>query len=218
MKGFFITGTDTDAGKTYVSSLVIKALREAGLNTLGYKPICCGGREDAYALQAASGGEVELDRVNPLWMRTAAAPYVASMFEKTEFSVEPLLQGARDLGEQCDVLIAEGVGGWMVPIQKDYMVGDFAKDLGLPTVLVVGNRLGALNHTMLTIQSMRATGVEPVGLIFNNLIDELDTATITNKGIIEDLTGVPVLLDVIRDQEEIESWPLLDLLGVEANV
>ncbi len=218
MKGFFITGTDTDAGKTYVSSLVIKALREAGLNTLGYKPICCGGREDAYALQAASGGEVELDRVNPLWMRTAAAPYVASMFEKTEFSVEPLLQGARDLGEQCDVLIAEGVGGWMVPIQKDYMVGDFAKDLGLPTVLVVGNRLGALNHTMLTIQSMRATGVEPVGLIFNNLIDELDTATITNKGIIEDLTGVPVLLDVIRDQEEIESWPLLDLLGIEANV
>ena len=161
---------------------------------------------------------MELDQVNPLWMRTAAAPYVAGMFEKTEFSVEPLLQGARDLGSQCDVLVAEGVGGWMVPIQKDYMVGDFAKDLGLPTILVVGNRLGALNHTMLTIQAMRATGVEPVGLIFNNLIDELDTATITNKGIIEDLTGVPVLLDVIRDQEEIESWPLLDLLGIEANV
>ena len=218
MKGFFITGTDTDAGKTYVSSLIIKALRAEGVGALGYKPICCGGREDAYTLQAASGGEVELEKVNPLWMRTAAAPYVAGMFEKTDFEVQPLLDGARDLASDCEVIIAEGVGGWLVPLQKDYMIGDFARDLALPTILVVGNRLGALNHTLLTVQAMREKGVEPVGLIFNNLIDELDTATITNKGIIEDLTGVPVLMDVIRDQEEIEAWPFMDLLGIEASV
>ncbi len=215
MKGFFITGTDTDAGKTYVSSLIIKSLRAEGINTLGYKPLCCGGREDAYALKEASGGEVDLDKVNPVWMRTAAAPYVAAMFEKASIEIEPLIKGASELAEQCDVVIAEGAGGWMVPVLKDYTIGDYAKELGLPVILIVGNKLGALNHTMLTVQAMRASGVEPVGLIFNNLIDELDTATITNKGIAEEMTGVPVLMDVIRDQEEIEAWPFMDLLGIE---
>lgn len=213
MKGLFITGTDTGAGKTYVSSLIIKALRAEGVDAVGYKPICCGGREDAYALQNASGGAVDLDRVNPCYLRTPAAPYVAGMFENRDLEVAPLLQGCRELGEEYAAVVAEGVGGWLVPILKDYMVADLAKDLGLPTVLVVGNRLGALNQTLLTVQSMRAIGVEPAGLIFNHLTDELDTAAITNKGIAEDLTGVPVLMDVIRDQEELEAWPFLELMG-----
>ena len=101
-----------------------------------------------------------------------------------------------------------------VPILKDYMVADFARELGLPTILVVGNRLGALNQTLLSVESMRATGVEPAGLVFNHLEDELDTAAITNKGIAEDLTGVPVLTDVIRGQESIEAWPFQELIGL----
>lgn len=218
MKGIFITGTDTGAGKTYVSSLLVKALRAEGVDAVGYKPICCGGREDAYALQHASGGTVDLDRVNPCYLRTAAAPYVAGMFESRELEVPPLIQGAKDLGDDYEVVIAEGVGGWQVPILKDYMVADFAKELGWPVILVVGNRLGALNQTLLTVQSMRSIGVEPAGLIFNHLDDELDTAAITNKGIAEDLTGVPVLMDVIRDQEEIEAWPFMDILELEPKV
>jgi len=103
-----------------------------------------------------------------------------------------------------------------VPILKDYMVADFAKELGLPTILVVGNRLGALNQTLLSVESMRATGVEPAGLVFNHLDDELDTAAITNKGIAEDLTGVPVLMDIIRDQESVEAWPFQELIGQSA--
>jgi len=218
MKGFFITGTDTDAGKTYVTSLIIKALREEKLDAVGYKPICCGGREDAYALQEASGGDgggtLDLYKVNPFWMRTPAAPYVAGMFEKKQLEIEPLLQGARDLATDHDLVLVEGVGGWLVPILKDYMIADLAKDLGLPVILVVGNRLGALNQTLLTVQSMRAAGVEPVGMVFNNLIEELDTATVTNKNIAEDLTGVPVLADVIQGQQEIEPWPFLELLSL----
>ncbi|MCP5535049.1 MAG: dethiobiotin synthase [Akkermansiaceae bacterium] len=213
MKGIFVTGTDTGAGKTYVSSLIIKALRAEGVDAVGYKPICCGGREDAYALQNASGGAVDLDRVNPCYLRTPAAPYVAGMFENKELTIEPLVQGYKDLGAEYEVVVVEGVGGWQVPILKDYMVADFSRDLGLPTVLVVGNRLGALNMTLLTVQSMRASGIEPAGLVFNHLDDELDTAAITNKGIAEDLTGVPVLMDVIRDQEELEAWPFLELIG-----
>jgi len=213
MKGIFITGTDTDAGKTYVSSLIIEALRGEGVDAVGYKPICCGGREDAYALQKASGGEIDLERVNPQWMRTPAAPYVAGMFENHDLDLSSLVKGCKDLGADHEVVIAEGVGGWMVPIAKDYMVADYARDLGLPVILVVGNRLGALNHTLLTVQSMRAIGVEPAGMIFNNLVDELDTAAITNKGIAEDLTGVEVITDVIHGQEEIEAWPFMDLIG-----
>jgi len=216
MKGFFIAGTDTDAGKTYVTSLLIKALRAEKVKAVGYKPICCGGREDAYALQEASGGDaggaLDLRKVNPFWMRTPAAPYVAGMFEKKKVDIEKLLQGARDLGDTNEAVLVEGVGGWKVPILKDYMVSDFAKDLGLPVLLVVGNRLGALNHTLLTVESMRANGIEPCGIIFNNLIDELDTATITNMNMAEELTGVPVITDVIQGQESIEAWPFLDLL------
>lgn len=212
MKGIFVTGTDTGAGKTYVSALMIKALRAEGVDAVGYKPICCGGREDAYTLQNASGGTVDLDRVNPCYLRTAAAPYVASMFENQELEVAPLIEAYKDLAAEYEVVIVEGVGGWKVPILKDYMVADFAKELGLPTVLVVGNRLGALNQTLLTVESMRAIGVEPAGLVFNHLDDELDTAAITNKGIAEDLTGVPVLMDVIRDQESVEAWPFQEVV------
>ncbi|HCC20190.1 MAG TPA: dethiobiotin synthase [Verrucomicrobiales bacterium] len=213
MEGLFITGTDTDAGKTYVSSLIIKALREEGVDAVGYKPICCGGREDAYALQSASGGVVDLDDVNPCWMRSASAPYVAGMFENKELNIKKLLDGARNMAANHGLVLCEGVGGWKVPITKDYLVADFAKDLGWPVLLVVGNRLGALNHTALTIDSMRACGIEPVGMVFNNLSDELDTAEITNKGIAEEMTGVPVLTDVIHGQAEIEAWPFQDLMG-----
>jgi len=215
MKGLFITGTDTGAGKTYVAALLIEALRADGVDAVGYKPICCGGREDAYALVKASGGAVALDEVNPCYLRTAAAPYVAGMFEKNELDVAALVKGCRDLGEKHEVVIVEGVGGWQVPILRDYMVADFAKELELPTILVVGNRLGALNPTLLTVASMRSMGIEPAGMIFNHLDDELDTAAITNKGIAEDLTGVPVITDVIQGQEKIEASPFLPIMGLE---
>ena len=214
IKGIFVTGTDTGAGKTYVSALVIKALRDEGIDAVGYKPICCGGREDAYTLHDASEGCVELDRINPCYLRTAAAPYVAGMFENRELEIEPLITGYQQLAAEHDLVIVEGVGGWRVPILKDYMVSDFAQELGLPTILVVGNRLGALNTTLLSVESMRSGGVEPAGLVFNHLDEELDTAAITNKGIAEELTGVPVLTDVIRGQESIEAWPFQELVGL----
>jgi dethiobiotin synthetase len=213
MNGLFITGTDTDVGKTYVSALIIKAMRDEGVDAVGYKPICCGGREDAYTLQSASGGMIDIDEVNPFWMRSASAPYVAGMFENKELDTGELLDRARVMAENHELVLCEGAGGWKVPILKDYLMADFAKDLGWPVLLVVGNRLGALNHTALTVESMRASGVEPVGMVFNNLSDELDTAEITNKGIAEEMTGVPVLTDVIHGQEEIEAGPFLDVLG-----
>jgi len=212
-KGIFFTGTDTDAGKTYVSTLVLNALRAERVDAVGYKPICCGERDDAVRLHQASEESVTLDEINPIWFKTPAAPHVAAMFEGEPVDRDVVNSGFKHLTEKSAVVIAEGVGGWQVPIQgMDYTVEHMAQDFELPVVVVVGNKMGALNHTILTIQSMRAAGVEPAGLVFNNLLDELDTACITNKGVIEDLTGVPVLTDVIRNQEEIEAWPFLELL------
>ena len=214
-RGIFFTGTDTDAGKTYVSTLVLRALRAERIDAVGYKPICCGERDDAVRLAAASDEMVTLDEVNPIWLKTPAAPHVAAMFENCPIDRAVVNSGFETVAAKSSVVIAEGVGGWQVPINgMDYTVGHMAQDLGLPVIVVVGNKLGAMNHTILTVQSMRAMGIEPAGLVFNNLMDELDTATITNKGIIEDMIGVEVLTDVIREQEEIEAWPFMEILGI----
>lgn len=214
-KGFFITGTDTDAGKTYVTQLLLEALKNEGVHAAGYKPICCGDRDDAVILKQASLVELDLNEINPIWLKTPAAPHVAAIFENEELDITKIKSGFKNIENKSQVTIVEGIGGWKVPISgMNYTVADMAKDINLPVILVVGNRLGALNHTILTIESMRATGVEPVGLIFNNLTDELETATITNKGIIEDLMGVEVITDIIRDQQEVESWPFMELLGI----
>jgi len=208
----FVTATDTDAGKTYVSCLILKALRSEGIDAVGYKPICCGDRNDAVHLAEASGG-IDVEEVNPIWLKTPAAPHVAATFEGVEISKCTLIDCFESLATKHEVVIVEGVGGWMVPITEEYMLGDFAKELNLPAVLVVKNVLGALNHTLLTVESMRKRGVEPAGYVFNTIDDEQDTARITNKGIVEQVSGVEVLTDVIHAQEEIEAWPFLELLG-----
>jgi dethiobiotin synthetase len=214
-KGLFITGTDTDCGKTYVSSLIIRALRAERVDAVGYKPICCGDRNDAVELVDASDNMVTADQVNPVWLKTPAAPHVAAMFENSPIDPKALLQGRVDLGVSHQVVVTEGVGGVLVPIAgKEFSVAELAKELGDPVLLVVGNKLGALNHTLLTVEAMRSRGIEPAGLVFNNLFEELDTATITNKGIVEDMCGVEVITDVIRGQRDIEAWPFLELLGL----
>ena len=209
-KGLFITGTDTDCGKTYVTSLIIRALRAERVDAVGYKPICCGDRNDALELVDASDDMVTVEEVNPLWFKTPAAPHVAAMFENAPIESKDLLKGRADLGAEHQVVVTEGVGGLLVPINgKSYAV-----DINDPVLLVVGNKLGALNHTLLTVEAMRSRGIEPAGLIFNNLVEELDTAMVTNKGIVEDMCGVEVITDVIRGQRDIEAWPFLELLGL----
>lgn len=213
---FFVTATDTDAGKTYISRLIIEALRREGLDWVGYKPVVCGDRGDAIELALAAGENQDaLDAINPLWLKTPAAPHVACMLEGVAMDFASLIRGYDERKTGHDGVIVEGAGGWLVPMTRELMMADLVSEMGLPVLLVVKNQLGALNHTMLTVESMRARGVEPAGLIFNHAHDELDTAAITNKGIIEDLCGVEVLTDVIRGQEEIEAWPFLDLIEAQ---
>ena len=211
---FFVTGTDTGVGKTYVTRLILETLRREGIDAVGYKPVACGDREDATELAAASGG-LSLDEVNPVYLNTPVAPYVAGLLENRTIDPSELLAGFHHLAAAHTEVIVEGAGGWEVPLAPNYRISDLAKDLGLPVIVVAGNRLGALNHILLTVNAIRATGLSCAGIILNQLDDELDTAMITNKGVIEDLTGVPLLDHLIHSQDFLDE-EILGALGFTA--
>ncbi len=205
---FFITGTDTGVGKTYVTRLLVETLRNAGLDAVGYKPVACGDREDAVILSAVSGG-ISIEEVNPVYLKTPVAPYVACMLENRRVEPAVLIAGFHQLAGKHAQVLVEGAGGWEVPIAPNYRVSDLAADLNLPVILVAGNKLGALNHIILTVNAIRAKGLICAGIYLNQLEDEMDTAMITNKGVVEDLTGVPLLDHLIHGQDFLEIEGLL---------
>lgn len=206
----FITGTDTGVGKTRTTRLLIEFLRAAGRDAVGYKPVCAGDRDDAILLAEVSGDE-PLDAINPVHFQSAVAPYVAAMLENTTLDPAVLISAYQALAARHELVLVEGAGGWEVPLAPGYRISDLAADLGLPIILVAANKLGVLNHVLLTVDAIRAKGLTCVGIVLNQLGDELDTAMITNKGIIEDLTGVPLLTHLIHNQDflDLEDFPIL---------
>jgi dethiobiotin synthetase len=209
---FFVTGTDTGVGKTHVTRLLLEAYRRAGIDAVGYKPVACGDRDDARILGEASGGLPD-DEVNPVYLKSALAPYVAGLLENRPVDTAVLVDGYRRLAEKHQVVIVEGAGGWEVPVAANYRISDLAAELGLPVVIVAANRLGSLNHILLTVGAIRARGLKCAGIFLNQLDDELDTAMITNKGVIEDLTGVPLLEHLIHGQDFLDE-EVVSKLGV----
>jgi dethiobiotin synthetase len=208
----FITGTDTGVGKTYVTRLIIRGLRDAGIDAVAYKPVACGDRDDARILAEASGG-LALEDVNPVFFKGPVAPYVAGLLENRMADPAELIAGYQRLAAKHAVIVVEGAGGWEVPITANYHISDLAAELRLPVVLVAANRLGALNHILLTLGAIRARGSACAGVFLNQLDDELDTAMITNKGVIEGLTGVPLLDHLIQGQDFLDegAWGRLAL-------
>lgn len=193
----FVTGTDTGVGKTYVVSWMVAAMRKEGIDAVGMKPICCGDRDDAEALHRASEGAVALNEINPVWFRTPAAPYTAAMIEGRIVDLALIRETFARLLASHQRVVVEGVGGWLVPINRDYFVSDLAREFAVPVIVVVANRLGALNHTLLTIESIRGSGLECAGIILNHVASEqADPATVTNRGILEEIAGVPILAEV----------------------
>ncbi len=196
----FVTGTDTGVGKTFVTARLIRELRTGGLDTVGLKPICCGGREDAEILREAADGTLTLNEVNPVWLRTPAAPYTAAMIENRAVDLALVRETIRAVRARHGSVLVEGVGGWLVPIERGYTVADLAVEVGLPVAVVVRNRLGALNHAALTLHHLRGTGLECAGIILNDAgvaaeggEEAEGIAMTTNPGVLEDWLGVRVL-------------------------
>lgn len=200
----FLTGTDTNVGKSYVASLLVRALRAEGRDCVGLKPICCGDRDDATLLHAAAEGAIELNDVNPVWLRTPAAPYTASLIENRPIDLALIRESFARARAAHESVIVEGAGGWLVPIERHYYIADLAAEFGLPVAIVVANRLGALNHALLTIAAVRARGLECAGLIVNHPSADEDIATTTNRGVLEEFAGVPILFDIAYGQRGIK--------------
>lgn len=199
----FITGTSTGVGKTHVTRLLVRALRGQGLDTVAMKPICCGDRADSEILHEAAERSIPLNDVNPVWLRAPLAPYAAAMVEGRQIDLDLIRDVFQRLRANHRSLLVEGVGGWMVPIRRDYFVRDLAADFRLPVAVVVDDRLGALNHTILTVESIRASGLQCAGLILNRIAPS-DPATATNRAILEDLLSVPILFELEPGQETLE--------------
>lgn len=201
---YFITGTDTGVGKTYVGSMLTRALRAAGFDTVALKPVCCGTREDVEALCAAADNELSPDAANPVWLQTPVAPLVAARLENREVNLRALAAWFEHHRQRRRSLVVEGAGGWLVPLSARETVADLAALFGLPVLLVVANRLGCLNHTLLTLESIRAYGLECRGIALNTLPGNSNQATQTNRQTLEEICDVPILFDIKADQRNIE--------------
>jgi dethiobiotin synthetase len=189
----FITGTDTGVGKTYTATRLLELLRASGAFCAGMKPICCGDRRDAELLLAAGCDGLTIEDINPVWLKTPAAPIVGSLVEKTNIHIENMLAAFHALQNRVEHVIVEGAGGWMVPIRPDYFISDLAVAMELPVLVVAYNRLGCLNHAALTVQSVVGHGLRCVGLVLNNAQDTGDIAALTNADILRKILDVPVL-------------------------
>ncbi|HEY2418861.1 MAG TPA: dethiobiotin synthase [Steroidobacteraceae bacterium] len=200
MRGYFVTGTDTGIGKTRVSAGLLKALTETGLKTAGMKPIASGAtqtpeglrNEDALALMAAASLEKPYAVVNPYCFATPVAPHLAAREAQVEIGLDPIRAAYSELCLGADAVVVEGVGGWQVPLSSGLEVPDLAREFGLPVLLVVGMRLGCLNHALLTARAIRADGLELGGWVANG-IDPDFLRPEANHATLEAELGAPLL-------------------------
>ncbi|MBI4995584.1 MAG: dethiobiotin synthase [Rhodocyclales bacterium] len=173
-QAYFVTGTDTGVGKTFATCALLHAGRKQGLQVLGMKPVAAGvddhGRnDDVERLIAASSIAAPRELVNPYCFDAAAAPHIAAAVEGRSIDPQHIAAAARDLAAGADLLLVEGVGGFRVPLGHDVDTADLAVRLGLPVILVVGLRLGCLNHALLTSEAIRSRGLKLAGWIANDI-------------------------------------------------
>jgi len=195
MTGAFITGTDTGVGKTYFTAYWTSCLRQMGIPALALKPIASGDRSDAETLSRASDNILSLDDINPIHFDSPLAPLTACRKLRQPFPKVTLGRHLADIQSRYPgPFLVEGVGGWRVPLDKDYGIREWAQELNLPVVLVARAGLGTLNHILLTVDSILHSQLPILGIILNLHQTLDDEATRTNPQLIQELTGLPVYL------------------------
>ena len=187
----FVTGTDTDVGKTWVTTRLLALLRIRGLDAVGMKPIECGGHEDSRAIYEVSEPfGPPLEEVNPIHLEEPLAPLAVE--EPVPIDFKKLKKGANSLRERWEFLLIEGAGGWLVPLDEKRMVSDLAVAFGFPVLVVASNRLGVLNHTLLTVRAIEESGLTCLG-VFLNTFEEEDPSQKSNAEVLRQVLGeIPV--------------------------
>ncbi|QHB33357.1 ATP-dependent dethiobiotin synthetase BioD [Yersinia canariae] len=178
IKRWFITGTDTDVGKTVASCALLQAAALEGYRTAGYKPVASGSQmtadglrnSDALALQANSTQALSYAQVNPLTLREATSPHIASVSEGQDIHLPVLSEGLRQLEQSADWILVEGAGGWFTPLSAQATFADWVQQEQLPVIMVVGVKLGCINHALLTALAVQQAGLPLVGWVANEVI------------------------------------------------
>ncbi|MDW7727863.1 MAG: dethiobiotin synthase [Candidatus Methanoperedens sp.] len=205
MAGIFITGTDTSIGKTAVAGGLAGALADKGLDVGVMKPVQSGAglrngmfySPDAEFMIAACGSQDEMELVCPVMLREPLAPSVAAELEGKTVDVGIIKNAYLELERRHDIVIVEGAGGIAVPVKDNFLYSDLIRFLGMPVIIVARAGLGTINHTFLTAEYAKTCGITVTGVIINGF--KGGTAEETNPGIIEKLTGVPILGIVPHD-------------------
>lgn len=214
-RGYFVTGTDTEIGKTVASAALIRALNRRGTRTVGMKPVASGcadtagglRNEDALSLMRAAAVECPYVDVNPYAFAPPIAPHIAAADVGVVIDFNRIRECHARLAAAADCVVVEGVGGWTVPLNADQSVADLAVALDLPAVLVVGMRLGCLNHALLTAESMRHAGVRCAGWVANELDGSMarleeNVRTLRAMMPFPMIARIPVLRDLTDTQVE----------------
>lgn len=200
MNGVFVTGTDTGVGKTFSACVLLHALRRAGLATFPMKPVAAGAvgtpdgprNDDTIDLVAAAGGGFDPALVTPVLLREPMAPHVAALREGRTVELAPILAAWRSR-PAGSFAVVEGVGGFQVPLGEGFDTVDLARALGLPVVLVVGLRLGCLNHALLTADAVRTAGLPLAGWIAN-AVDPAMAVPDENVQALRERLGAPLVV------------------------
>lgn len=166
-KFIFVAGTDTGVGKTVVSCALAAALRLEGVRVGVMKPVACGGRQDALELMQAAGCAEPLEVVNPVSLERPLSPHVAARLEGRRIDLSAIDRAAARLAAAHEVVVVEGCGGLLVPIRGKFLVIDLIRRLGARAVLVSRSGLGAINHSLLSVEALRARGIRPLGIIYD---------------------------------------------------
>ncbi|OZG71511.1 dethiobiotin synthase [Hahella sp. CCB-MM4] len=198
----FITGTDTEVGKTFVSAALLHAFSKAGLRTIGLKPVAAGCEsssqglvnEDALTLQHFASVKLPYSQVNPVALEAPIAPHIAAQREGKNLSLSRLVGLCRGtLMAPHDMSIVEGAGGWLVPLNSRELLSDLALELRTPVILVVGLRLGCLNHALLTMEAIQRRGIPLAGWIGNQCQQESMAALEENLDTLKSAIRAPCL-------------------------
>jgi dethiobiotin synthetase len=173
----FITGTDTEIGKTMVSAAILHKLVQSGVRACGMKPIAAGAEmvegalrnEDADQLRAAGNVHLPASLTTPFMLRTPAAPHIAAAIDGVAIDPVPIIAAYAEIAAASDAVVVEGVGGFRVPLNDDFDTADLAAQLNLPVVLVVGMRLGCISHALLTVEAVIARNLVLAGWVANQI-------------------------------------------------